>query len=1389
MVQVVQQTNVTPSSNLLKNKKLLSMAQNVGLVTPQDRVARVEADKQVTYQDPTIEGLETDIAQVSQAEQIVGGIAEAEAAQEEGPASVEELANIMNEPVYTATVDEEAANQEALRIRNQLVPKVGQAAEAMGFKGIKTLAGLWNIAKATEAVGTAGKPFTSALSRIGGTAKFMADKMNMKISKAQRRSFLEQGSWKVAEAARAGDDGGITFGEWTPAENPMWKGDDTLNINTTNVLMDIVGAGAINEKGNIVVDPEFWNIMALNAEASFIESMYASDQEKSVADIVEQTATEVSRKPTDKDMIKFGIISPEPTAAEAEQEHKEYIVKKSRGLEKLGKDIYREYKQTRAAMDGLPTDSYLAEINDINKGVFTLLGSIAKEMYAAANKDLIASPPRTKSKEKVPVEFLIKNKGANKFEEMYRVYSGLFAAKEVKPQPLAGNNGIIAGEGTQITRRMTTFMGSVDGKTDYYGDTSMSFEAMKNQNTVGMVNDPQRTSLSTLFFMLGLGNGGFIATRDENNNPIPEMYVDGPNGQNFYADIFNIGKAKYQKLQAEKRALEQNVRDLEAVPENRRNENAIKAARQIAENYRPATILRLERQKAINIQEAMLRWGTRKNHLTYALQLLTGRMHAQQTLYNPQAHKQIRQVVSGGNKYNYVPGTMGKVEKIWIEGMVANLFEDPKVSDPNTNKKMMPSWKKEKGFRMPSEERIKLFQQMQKSRGEGGLWDQYVAWGKELKQFLNIDKQEAKTYLHKIKHAKNNTETKNIGNTLKQRYGNDPISPRLKAYLADFEQDGIHQADFLIALADYDRVAEYNKANPNNKIKFTDTQVFEIDGKTHGPGTMGMQFGSVSMAKRSDMIMDLPLVEKIQSEEYRDLRDAMASTMIDELNALIESGKLAGTRYNPEALQAILDNAIADRENFLKKSPMTMGYGQALEALKRHVEKTVYQSDKIRQLISDNQLGMQRTIDFLHTMMVDSIFQNMDPEAIQAMDTLKSVGWQSVLLNEMIEIPQPTGIKAFAAGQEFEEAGNIQWKAPNELITESGIIYDPLYEGKASAQALRHRQDSPPEIGGWTVSRILASLIQAYDASMATGVFTNTRYNHNGGPPLNTGNWNKIIEEAKANGSNVKEVINKKTGKKEFIGQPFVFQNFDAFVGDSGTIGIVRDIANDIHKNDIINEDAASKVFNWYHTKRKEALKKLSQDDSTYQMLAGGMYIEGGSYMKVAEIFSGDRFASKNKPNPYKNLTKFIKKNINVPWERKKTGESLAKWKDRKDNIARNIAYNIEKELGSHVDNPLQMSRTEANQLSLITGKSEAELLAKNKKDLETATSYMPKDLITIMHSTGKLTGKQIYQMITVINNHLNLDSQVQTAESNIRKGKNIIRGRLTKRSNNIDFG
>ena len=116
----------------------------------------------------------------------------------------------------------------------------------------------------------------------------------------------------------------------------------------------------------------------------------------------------------------------------------------------------------------------------------------------------------------------------------------------------------------------------------------------------------------------------------------PSQFIDGPNGQNFYTDVFGIGKIKWEKLQAEKRALLQNVKDLKADP--KADEAEIAFAEKVANAYDPQTIFNLERQKAISIQEAMLRWDGRPNHLTYALQLLTGRMHAQQTLYNPQAH-------------------------------------------------------------------------------------------------------------------------------------------------------------------------------------------------------------------------------------------------------------------------------------------------------------------------------------------------------------------------------------------------------------------------------------------------------------------------------------------------------------------------------------------------------------------------------------------------------------------------------------------------------------------------------------------------------------------------------------------------------------------------------
>ena len=183
MVQVVQQTaNTTPADVLQERKRLQGLAKNVGLVTTEDRALRRQADEAVEYKDPRVELLNQDLAALEQAQTVPDD------------ATPEELVKIMTSPTYSATIDENAAMQEKIRIRNKLTPKVAMAAENLGFKGINTLGGLYNVAKATEAVGKEGRPFTSALARIGKTSALASDTINLSVNKAQKKILLESGS-------------------------------------------------------------------------------------------------------------------------------------------------------------------------------------------------------------------------------------------------------------------------------------------------------------------------------------------------------------------------------------------------------------------------------------------------------------------------------------------------------------------------------------------------------------------------------------------------------------------------------------------------------------------------------------------------------------------------------------------------------------------------------------------------------------------------------------------------------------------------------------------------------------------------------------------------------------------------------------------------------------------------------------------------------------------------------------------------------------------------------------------------------------------------------------------------------------------------------------------
>ena len=1151
--------------------------------------------------------------------------------------NIEDLAGVMasTEDVVANKTPEELATEEAARIK----PRVQQFGEIFN-KDIKTLRGAYELEKAItdqEGIDESASSFGGAINRAGKVAGLANSGLiaGTKLTADQKAKFLSTGNFR--EAAQTSD---------APVA-PLYKNINNLNTTNKNIFYDVLDAGTLNDKGTFIVDPELFGLMGVLTEEHFVQSMFTTDPDE-VSETVGET--------TEQDAVK------------------QMEFKKSQGLQNLGKEIYREYKRTRASQKGLAdTAEYLNEIDNISPEVFTQIGDLAKTSYAAANSDMI----QEKNIEG-RVVFQPTEKGAKIFENMYRVYTGLFNTTEVAPLASPSQDGRVMGEASQYTRDMTTRLSKE------IGDTSAHFEATKNMNEVAFVNDPNREKVATYLAMLALANAGTVKTTQN----MQDEYMPGRNGDIYYANIFKIGKQKYQDLLNEKASLQNKVQRLIA---QGASEDQVKLAEKTYREYNPKNILRLEREKFVNLMEGVGRYSGKSNYLTFALQLLTGRMHAQQTIYNPQASPIIRGIVGGGNKYQWQPGKGGKLEQNWTEGMSKHLFEDPKVTNEE-GRKVESSFKKEFGMGRPTEERIRVFKEFEKQAEQNpgaGLYNQYVQWGNELiDKTAGFNTREANAILNAFKKAtgqQGNEIKKQIG----QRYGTDPLSPRLKAYLADFEIDAIHQADYLMALAKYER------AKKNGTI-FTDTQAFEIDGQTHGPSTLATLLGSLNMAKRSGIIMKTPFLEKLESSDYKDVRDAMADEMIRKFPTLIK-GVTKITHDSKEGLpsianayESILLEAIKDRENFLKKSPMTMGYGQDIFSLKQHVDRTVFLNDKIKTIMANNKLSNNDVIDFLHTILVDSIYETMDPQTLRMTKLMKAVAFMSPLSGQLLQIKQPTGLISTLAGLTSEQAGQTQYQIKDAETGKPRTVTVQHYKVKTDPSAMKPMPGKAPEFGGYAVGRAQPSIIQAFDSNMVTKTFTKS--------------WNKIKEVAKSLGA----------------ANPFVLQIYDAFLTDSGTMDVVRRSANEHHKDSIINEQGIEKLFDWYENSFTERLNTLSNDTTTYELFKDGVVNKESEFKTIAGLLaSPDRFKNQAR----KTFVKLIQRQGDFQWERGDntniTGDTLEQWNKKTFEAAKKMALDLENRINTQLKvsiNIPQMTRLDANKLSAITGESEADLLAENKR-------------------------------------------------------------------------
>ena len=955
---------------------------------------------------------------------------------------------------------------------------------------------------------------------------------------------------KLGEKISTKDDG--TKGQIVDSEPdaPIFK-DSRLNTNATSIIFhsDLLDAGVegTNKKGEatLVIDPKFKEIMSLATEAFLMEQMFTADD-------ADTTVSEPDER-------GYSTKSLKTTA--------------SKGSQRLGRDIFQAWKRQQANDLGLPTDSYLDNYEQIDPAVFTHIGNMSKQFYAAVNPTIFKRTGREVQGEAVndkfsQTEYELTDYGIDTLTRLHRANWGLFENQEVKPLSAPSTTGLFMFEGRTRVKNVTT---QIPGREK--GDRKLLYEARKNANSVAMVTDQRRLNTALMFGMLGLVNaGGRSQSTGEYNFQ---------NTNNDYANMFGIGEATFNAMVSEKKRLGNAAK--RAI--ERKQFKKAESLQALADSYDPGQILTLEREKFISILEGAGRYSTNSkgnaipNHLTFAIQALTGRMHAQQTIFNPQAHKLIRFIVGGKNKYQWKPGDESKLDNNWKEGISSKLFEK--------------KFKKKHGFKRSRDERIRVFNDLANQTDPNSEYKKFVRWGKELQSLTNnFDGRQAKEQLALLKSIQDPTKMgelrKQIFNSISDK---NPIKdPELRRELAGEEEEAIAMADYLMDLAAYDTAKK-------NNTHHTSSVIFEADGITHGPSTMAMILGSTGIAKRAGVLMDQDFSQMVKSSDFRDLRDHMARVMHQSLDEV--SGAL-GVSHDKETYKELLDLAIEDRQNFLKQSPMTMGYGQEIASLIDHVDTTIFLNPKIDELIKTRLGGNYNSAsDFLHSILVDSIYKTFDTNTIKASKQIKNNAYASALTDLDIIIDAPAGNALAILGgestQKFQtyltEALYDDSRKPimkHDKITigkdaqgnkiyktddQGNIVYNTYqaakqtsvtHYGEAYSPSAPRNQGGMRIFGGWTTGRLLPALVQPYDANMIART-------------LSGNSWNRIIEESTKAGN----------------AQPFVLPIFDAFLVDLGSMNAVLEESNKHHIDSIINHNYVEKVAHDWYNNWKQVINKI----------------------------------------------------------------------------------------------------------------------------------------------------------------------------------------------------
>ena len=738
---------------------------------------------------------------------------------------------------------------------------------------------------------------------------------------------------------------------------------------------------------------------------------------------------------------KVDEFTGEPTG-DLERPAEDYQVSKAQGNTRLGQDIHREYQRVKNQREGRPTDQY----QDLSPQEATVLGDMAKELFYEANPDLIDRAEGTDGQ----VYFTVNAKGISELEKSNEARKRLFPTQNVRPSKSVLPEGQLVGEGAKLSGRFTKKAGKL-------GDTSLIEEAMTNLHSIPHVVDGRRARV-------------LVATA----LPAIIQAIQGKyNG--LWNNTVGIGNKALDEFTA-KQALDVKRRDRARAAAEKAGETYIEPAPyNIRANMDTQVDSLAQSIRAI----ALDRKGA--NYLTYAMQSFTGRVHPQQTYFDPTSSKTVRFATRNATPSIAKPGNRVEAN---LKQMYAMMF----IKDAS---EALP------------QERLRLLEVKGPKLYEIGAQIE-----KALDETVTNEQVEA------IAQA--------IENNIPLTDPRFPAIPELKLpqwLVNEIEKKGDDALSVLEGLIDYKNFVDAMKEGKPHASYFN----AYMDGKTNGIANNGMQLGNEVAAYRTGVLRSQ---DKRLLDGDIDIRDQLGSAILEKLDEGIEG---IDALNNPGPVYDIVRD-IAQVRQLQKDTTMQFGYGKELDSFKQDIEEelaryAVSDPDKYKRALEQFDGKESKLRDTVHAVYMDGLVNALSEDAAESRAIMRANSVMFALTDQLFSIKGPSGFNINMGGNKIlGEAEQVRYS-----VTSKGNRRTPtalLYKSKPTSAA--EREGAP---GQYAYGRSLPSPVQSIDAATVAQTVTGKSWEKlkqasNGNPYIHTiydafkvdaNGYSVVLKEANSN--------------------------------------------------------------------------------------------------------------------------------------------------------------------------------------------------------------------------------------------------------------------------------